>query len=233
MRSSAFYSFSKEEMKEIIENSITIREVISKCGFSDKGNNRKTFFNVIEHYSLSIELSLLKERSLNFAKNKSGEMRRKKDEDVFCENSSVSRGTVKNRVLKDNLIEYKCKKCKNIGEWMGEPLSLQLEHINGIGNDHRLENLCFLCPSCHSQTPTYAGKTPAKREKLQKNALKLKKEREFLNERISFLNTIDTSKYGWVKKVQDKWGVSHTQVRRWIKKHYPNFYITIGNSLTG
>ena len=35
-------------------------------------------------------------------------------------------------------------------------------HINGINNDHRLENLRFLCPNCHSQTSTYAGKNKRK-----------------------------------------------------------------------
>ena len=34
---------------------------------------------------------------------------------------------------------------------------LQLDHINGINTDHRLENLRLLCPNCHSQTPTYCG----------------------------------------------------------------------------
>lgn len=38
------------------------------------------------------------------------------------------------------------------------PLTLQLDHINRVNNDHRLTNLRFLCPNCHSQTDTYAGK---------------------------------------------------------------------------
>ena len=41
---------------------------------------------------------------------------------------------------------------------LDKKLSLQLDHINGINNDHRIENLRFLCPNCHSQTETYAGK---------------------------------------------------------------------------
>jgi 5-methylcytosine-specific restriction endonuclease McrA len=65
---------------------------------------------------------------------------------------------LKSRLLKEKLIEYKCVKCGNTGEWQGEPLSLQLDHINGNNKDHRLENLRLLCPNCHSQTKTYSGK---------------------------------------------------------------------------
>jgi len=35
---------------------------------------------------------------------------------------------------------------------------LVLDHINGVNNDNRLENLRFLCPNCNSQTATFAGK---------------------------------------------------------------------------
>ena len=45
-----------------------------------------------------------------------------------------------------------------MGVWLDEPITLQLDHINGINNDHRIENLRILCPNCHSQTSTYAGK---------------------------------------------------------------------------
>ena len=42
--------------------------------------------------------------------------------------------------------------------WCDQPLVLQLDHINGVNNDNRIENLCYLCPNCHSQTPTFAGR---------------------------------------------------------------------------
>ena len=42
--------------------------------------------------------------------------------------------------------------------WRGNPLTLQLDHINGIRTDNRIENLRILCPNCHSQTDTWCGK---------------------------------------------------------------------------
>jgi hypothetical protein len=79
-------------------------------------------------------------------------------EEVFIENSKVRRGRIKELIIKENLIEYKCDGCGNCGEWMGKKIVLDLDHINGVNNDNRLENLRFLCPNCHSQTSTYKGR---------------------------------------------------------------------------
>jgi 5-methylcytosine-specific restriction endonuclease McrA len=80
-------------------------------------------------------------------------------EEILVENSTyTNRTALKTRLLKEGLITYECAICKNKGEWNGNPLTLQLDHINGINNDHRLENLRFLCPNCHSQTNTFSGR---------------------------------------------------------------------------
>ncbi|PPD55282.1 MAG: HNH endonuclease [Methylotenera sp.] len=79
--------------------------------------------------------------------------------DILIENSPhIDRSSLKRRLVKEGILEYKCAKCDNMGEWNGEPLTLHLEHKNGINNDNRRENLEFLCPNCHSQTSTYAGR---------------------------------------------------------------------------
>tara|TARA_Y100000034_G_scaffold124946_1_gene173822 strand:+ start:4432 stop:4884 length:453 start_codon:yes stop_codon:yes gene_type:complete len=64
---------------------------------------------------------------------------------------------LRNRLLEEDILEYKCKIC-GISEYMGKPLSLELDHINGNSRDHKIENLRLLCPNCHSQTPTYRSK---------------------------------------------------------------------------
>jgi Zn finger protein HypA/HybF involved in hydrogenase expression len=80
------------------------------------------------------------------------------DEDIFCENSTYLNGaSIKKRLYKMGVKE-ECTGCGLGPEWRGLPLTLQLEHINGVHNDNRLENLAILCPNCHSQTSTFAGK---------------------------------------------------------------------------
>lgn len=66
-------------------------------------------------------------------------------------------GKLKERLLKFKLLEYKCSKC-GICEWNGKFISLQLDHIDGNSKNHLFENLRLLCPNCHAQTDTYAGK---------------------------------------------------------------------------
>jgi len=79
-------------------------------------------------------------------------------EDVLIENSPyISLQGLKRRLIKEGYKENKCE-CCNITTWNGKEISLQLHHINGNRTDNRIENLQILCPNCHSQTETYAGK---------------------------------------------------------------------------
>jgi 5-methylcytosine-specific restriction endonuclease McrA len=84
---------------------------------------------------------------------------------VFVENSTYPRHKIKARIIKQKLIEYECSECKNKGEWMGKPLPLILDHINGINNDNRINNLRFVCSNCDSQLPTYKNRRGIKKIK--------------------------------------------------------------------
>jgi hypothetical protein len=68
-----------------------------------------------------------------------------------------NRGHLLARLLKAGLKEERCESC-GLNEWRGEPLRVTLHHVNGDPYDNRLENLTFLCPNCHSQTPNFGGR---------------------------------------------------------------------------
>jgi 5-methylcytosine-specific restriction endonuclease McrA len=53
--------------------------------------------------------------------------------------------------------EGRCDKC-GLSDWLNQPITLELEHIDGNHDNWLHENLIFLCPNCHSQTPTWRGR---------------------------------------------------------------------------
>lgn len=84
----------------------------------------------------------------------------------FCKRECQITHKLKEKVLSGNytksngisyfkkVTEYKCIECKN-SSWMGKPLKLQIDHIDGDRTNNRIENYRYLCPNCHSQTLTW------------------------------------------------------------------------------
>ncbi len=78
---------------------------------------------------------------------------------ILVANSSYhKRQSIKRRLVEEGIKENRCEDCGIGPEWNDKPLVLQLDHINGINDDFRIENLAILCPNCHTQTPTFAGR---------------------------------------------------------------------------
>lgn len=82
--------------------------------------------------------------------------------------SKRNRSHVKRRLIGAQLLQNRCQAC-GLDRWLGRALNMHLDHINGVKNDNRLENLRMLCPNCHSQTPTYSGRN-ARLRRLQESA---------------------------------------------------------------
>ncbi|MET0426528.1 MAG: helix-turn-helix domain-containing protein [Actinoplanes sp.] len=71
--------------------------------------------------------------------------------------------TTLRRALEQSRRPYRCAECDVGATWNGRPLTLQVDHIDGCFWDCRPENLRFLCPNCHTQTTTYAGRNRPRR----------------------------------------------------------------------
>lgn len=149
---SKIYQVSETEFKEIIANANTYSDCLRALGL---GTNGGSSLNILKRRINELNCSTDHFGILN----KQSFQARYSLDDILVENSSYTNiARLKIRLVNENKLEYKCAKCGNTGEWLGKPLSLQLDHINGKNNDHRIENLRFLCPNCHTQTDTYSGK---------------------------------------------------------------------------
>lgn len=149
-----------DEIQKIISNSYGIKNVLRDLGVCLGGNN----YSIMKKFILenNIDTSIMHQ---NRFKQRQNTVRPKWVDDTIFSNPNVSRNVIKNYILRHNKIAYKCDHCNNIGIHNNKPLSLHLDHINGINNDNRIENLRFLCPNCHSQTDSYAGKNQKKLHK--------------------------------------------------------------------
>lgn len=78
--------------------------------------------------------------------------------ELLASSNSNSRTNIKRRLIRAGLLENRCEEC-GLGDWLGERLTIQIDHINGVKDDYRLENLRMLCPNCHSQTSTHGRRT--------------------------------------------------------------------------
>lgn len=148
------YKLSDEQFVELLKKSSTISEVLFKLGYTVKGNSWGYSQVKRRMDDLNLDHSIFKGKS---AIIKTTKLNNVKKEDILKENCKHQRTVLRRYIIKNNLIPYKCAIC-GCTEWQGKTLSLELDHINGINNDNRLENLRFLCPNCHSQTSTYGSR---------------------------------------------------------------------------
>ena len=135
--------FSKEELEKLVKESCSFRELIPKLGYEARsGSNHFTVKKRLEKYNIDYShFNGIKKVVRTF-------------ENVFAENSTVSQKTLRDWYIKRNYSPYECSICKMKPVWQDKPLTLILDHKNGINTDNRLENLRWVCPNCNQQLPT-------------------------------------------------------------------------------
>lgn len=70
---------------------------------------------------------------------------------------SMKAGRLKEKLFSEGVKQKTCE-CCGLSSWLGEPIPLELHHIDGDKTNNTLENLQVLCPNCHAKTDNYRGK---------------------------------------------------------------------------
>jgi len=150
--------YTEEQFIDAVKSSTSIRQVLSKLGLKEAGGNYSITKTRIKN--LGLDTSHFKGQAWNKGK-KLGPRKSVKELLTNDRKYPYQSHKLKNRLLQEGIKVHQCE-CCGITEWREKPTPLELDHINGINYDNRLENLRLLCPNCHAQTDTYRGrnKTP-------------------------------------------------------------------------
>jgi Zn finger protein HypA/HybF involved in hydrogenase expression len=161
--------YQKDKLEQIVSESYSFAEALRKIGLRDVGSNFKTIKKYVKEYN--IDTSHFRGQTWNKGMGNTDYAAYNKLENILKENTNFKSDTLKYRLVKEGLKQWKCEKCGNEGVWKGEELVLELHHINGNHYDNRLENLQILCPNCHSQTDNFRNKNSIKAVKPKKHVL--------------------------------------------------------------
>ena len=200
------YKLSDTEFIDLVKSSLNISEVLFKLGYTTKGNSWG--YTKVKQRMTDLNLNGTDFRGKSALKQNSVD-KEIPAEKLLVENSKHPRNILRKHIIRYNLLPYECAIC-GCKEWQGKTISLELDHINGINNDNRLENLRFLCPNCHSQTDTYGSRNRSIGKTESKYELTPEQTEKIISEYISLKNK---------KKVADLLGITQKAVTQCLKEN--------------
>lgn len=152
-RSGARLKYTEQDLRHAVASSFSWAETLRRLGYCPTGGNWKTLKKRVAEFGISTE---------HFdpyrATRGAGRRRRVPLQDILVEGSTFSRSVLKERLYEAGLKQRECELCGQSEVWNGRRISLIIDHINGIRNDNRLENLRIICPNCAAGLDTHCGR---------------------------------------------------------------------------
>jgi len=227
-KTSPVWTTPPNEFEEIIKKASSIADVLRHFNFAN--GMHKTIIARCKQDNIDIshiQLGIGSNKGKTFNKQCAIPL-----ENVMTENSTYSRCHLKKRLLRNGMLENKCSICGQLPEWKGLNLVMVLDHINGIRDDNRKENLRLVCPNCNSQLPTFTGRQNKIKRFCKDCGKQIKKESERCYSCANKINNrskrkvenrpdIDTLKKEFEEMGYEamgrKYGVTGKAIKKWMK----------------
>jgi hypothetical protein len=148
--------FTRSQLGSSVASARSFSEVLRALGLRSAGGNFRTIRKYCELWEISTEhfdqAAVIRE---HLARRR---LAATPLSEIMVAGSTYSRSHLKERLFAEGLKARACEMCGQGEEWRGGRLALILDHINGVGDDHRLPNLRVLCPNCAATLDTHCGR---------------------------------------------------------------------------
>jgi hypothetical protein len=142
--------YTEAELRAIVPQLTTLTDVLRHFGLRPAGGNFRLLKGWLDRWGISTD---------HFVGTPSPRSREPVPlASVLVEHSRYQRSQLKQRLYETGLKQRRCEMCGQGEEWNGRPMSLILDHINGVADDNRLENLRVVCPNCAATLDTHCGR---------------------------------------------------------------------------
>lgn len=146
-------TWTDQQLIALVPDAYSWADLIRGLGLNTKGAGN---WRTVQKHTMRLQLDVSHFTGRSQPGNRSPRHKhRYTDDDVFVTHSTYATSRLLPRLLEER--ERKCESCE-LKNWLGQPIPLEVDHINGIRDDHRKCNLKLLCPNCHALTPTWRGR---------------------------------------------------------------------------
>ncbi|MER6248065.1 HNH endonuclease signature motif containing protein [Streptomyces griseorubiginosus] len=151
--------WTRDILQPVVAASTSVNDVLRRLGLDVVGGHHTNISRRIRAYGIDTSHFAPVVRTERQRYNQ----RRRTAEEILVEDISPDARRVPSSRLKRAMselgVEECCAMCGIEGVWLGEPLALEVDHIDGNWRNNRVENLRLLCPNCHSTTDSYRGRS--------------------------------------------------------------------------
>jgi hypothetical protein len=145
--------FTESSARAAIAQAICWSDALRALGYEPKGHNIRTLQRWARIWQVDTS-----HFDPNIGRRRAGVSQQRPLEEMLVEGSSCARDQLKRRLFQTGLKEPRCEMCGQGEVWRDRPMSMILDHINGVSNDNRLENLRIVCPNCAATLDTHCGR---------------------------------------------------------------------------